>query len=210
MPLATTRGPGVIHLSPLKVVAAQLVLPIHDTPDSPGDAGDTVRAMLYPGACLEQSWRAWKCRTSSRGCDADGDDARWVPDFSTGRYARVRDLHVMDKGLTRAFHGGKGQIVAGSFFAVVAAFLSLVRGHAGTLGLFSVVTLALPMLTSSSRCTPSPYMLAYVYAAYHTMKIPDRRKLAKKREEMKRAKEAAAALKAAEAKEGDGDEKKEN
>ena len=38
--------------TPITTVAAQLVLAVEDTSDAPGDPGDAVRALLYPGEML--------------------------------------------------------------------------------------------------------------------------------------------------------------
>ena len=38
--------------TPITTVAAQLVLAVEDTSDAPGDPGDTVRVLLYPGEML--------------------------------------------------------------------------------------------------------------------------------------------------------------
>ena len=61
VPMATMETTAY---TPLSVVLSQIVIPIPDTPAKPGDPGDLVRAMMYPGALVTSVWDAYTCATS--------------------------------------------------------------------------------------------------------------------------------------------------
>jgi len=119
--------------TPITTVAAQLVLTVEDSPDAPGDPGDAVRALLYPGELVWGAWDAYVCATSDKVCTPA--ERAWVPQW--GSFASVKYLKGHDRQLTRVFGNKKPQILAGSFFAAAGAVVAAIRGNAGTLGIFS-------------------------------------------------------------------------
>lgn len=118
-------------------------------------------------------------------------------------FVKVRELKGVDKRITRVFGNKKPQIIAGSFFALAAAGIAVVQGNAGTLGIFSVVMILWPLL-SSTEATPQLGLLVYVALAWQTMSLSQMRAAAqeKRREKKKKAAEAAQ-RKAAEKAEGE-------
>lgn len=240
--------------TPITTVAAQMVLTVEDTAESPGDPGDAVRALLYPGEVVWGAWDAYVCATSDKICTAT--EASWVPDWHT--FVKVSELKGIDKRITRVFTKKKPQIIAGSFFALGGAVagatrggdhhmltdggtacvtliqlvprdlsadfhaaspeldvclatcetfttgsvrsvrrnalvraLTLRRGNAGTLGIFSVVMMVWPLL-SSPDATPLWGLLVYVALAWQTMSISRARHAAAAKRRKRRAGNAAA------------------
>ena len=78
------------------------------------------------------------------------------PTFSTFEHVTSKPCEDTCHGVALRpllFGNKKPQIIAGSFFALGGAMMAVLRGNAGTLGLFSVVMLLWPLL-SSTGVTP--------------------------------------------------------
>lgn len=178
VPMATMETTAY---TPLSVVLSQIVIPIPDTPAKPGDPGDLVRAMMYPGALVTSVWDAYTCATSDAPCDPE--KAEWLPRWKS--FVSVRGLKGVDETVSRVFAGKKSQVIASSFFAFGASFQALTRGNAGVLGLFSAVTLLWSLLgamaDASVACSPQWGLLAYLVLVYHTMNIAARARAARER-----------------------------
>ena len=106
-------------ISPLDVVASQLVLPVEhgangakrNKAQADGDPGDLVRALLYPGELGRSVLDAYACATDKKKVLArdGGDPADWKS------AADVRKLKRLDARLNSVFGSKKTTLIAGSF-----------------------------------------------------------------------------------------------
>ena len=134
------------------------------------------------------------CATSDKVCSED--ERSWLPRWDS--FVKVKELKGIDQRISRVFGNKKPQIIAGSFFAVGGSWVAFIRGNAGTLGIFSVVMILWPLL-SSTDVTPQFGLLVYVALAWQTMSISHAKAAAvAKRKKKKAAAQKAAAQKAEE------------
>lgn len=146
------------------------------------------RPSLFPGELVWGAWDAFVCATSDKTCTAD--ERSLMPRWRT--FVKVSELKGIDKRITRVFGKKKPQIIAGSFFAAGGSVVAAVRGNAGTLGIFSVVLMLWPLL-SSTDATPQSGLLVYTVLAWQTTSITQARAAAAKRKKKMKKKRAAAA-----------------
>lgn len=194
-------------ISPLDVVASQLVLPVdhpatgakRNKAQADGDPGDLVRTLLYPGALARSVLDAYQCATdTSKKCTPV--QAATLPDWNT--VADVAHLKRLDKRLNIVFDNKKTTLVAGSFFTLGSAFQAATKGNPGTLGVFSVVALLWSMFAAGqkSKVTPDVGLVAILALTYQTFRIASAAKKLrskKRKQELERVRAEAEAERAA-------------
>ena len=145
------------------------------------------------GPLLPGAWDAYVCATSDKVCTED--ERSWLPRWDS--FVKVKELKDIDKRISRVFGNKKPQIIAGSFFAVGGSWVASIRGNAGTLGIFSVVMIVWPLL-SSTDVAPQFGLLVYVALAWQTMSISHAKAAAVAKRKKKRLRAAEAQKKKAE------------
>ena len=179
-------------ISPLDVVASQLVLPVMETPGgttrtkptTDSDPGDLVRTLLYPGALARSVVQAYACATiPAKTCDAS--QAKTFPEW--GSVADAHQLKRLDQKLTVVFDTKKTTLVAGSFFTIGSVFQALTKGNPGTLGVFSVVALVWSFIAAAAaqkngnKLTPDVGLVLILALTYQLYRIANQAKRARQK-----------------------------
>ena len=191
-------------ISPLDVVASQLVLPVEhgangakrNKAQADGDPGDLVRALLYPGELGRSVLNAYACATDKKK-KCSREMAATLPDWKSA--ADVRKLKRLDARLNSVFGSKKTTLIAGSFFTVVAAFQAATKGSPGTLGVFSVVALLWSLVSAGRSVAPDVglvIVLAMTYQSYRIAGAAKRARAKKRKAEIERVRAEAEAEKA--------------
>ena len=175
-------------VSPLDVVASQLVLPVEhgsngakrNKAQTDGDPGDLVRALLYPGELGRSVLDAYACATDKKK-KCSREMAATLPDWKSA--ADVRKLKRLDARLNSVFGSKKTTLIAGSFFTVGAAFQAATKGSPGTLGVFSVVALLWSLVSAGRSVAPDVGLAIVLATMYQSNRIAGaaKRARAKKR-----------------------------
>ena len=175
-------------VSPLDVVASQLVLPVEhgsngakrNKAQTDGDPGDLVRALLYPGELGRSVLDAYACATDKKK-KCSPEQRATLPDWKSA--ADVRKLKHLDVRLDSTFGSKKTTLIAGSFFTVGAAFQAATKGSPGTLGVFSVVALLWSLVSAGRSVAPDVGLAIVLATMYQSNRIAGaaKRARAKKR-----------------------------
>jgi hypothetical protein len=191
-------------ISPLDVVASQLVLPVEhgangakrNKAQAEGDPGDLVRALLYPGELGRSVLDAYACATDkTKKCSREMRAS--IPEWRSS--ADVRKLKRLDARLTKVFGSKKTTLVAGSFFTIGAAFQAFTKGNPGTLGVFSVVANVWALFSAGGNVAPDVglvILLAMTYQSYRIAGAAKRARAKKRKAEIERVRLEAEAEKA--------------
>lgn len=185
-------GDDVRPFTPVAAVASQFVLT-----SRPGDdAGDAVRVLMYPGELSRGLWQRAVCVTSKK--TSGRCDKPWPPKWKDS--VSTDELKTYFRRVSSVFGSKITHIIAGSFFSVGGALLASVRGDAGTLGLFAMVMIGYPVLTTrGAGLQPLWGLVPFLVLAYQTTSITSQRQAAAARRKAKlRAKEGKAPAVAAE------------
>ena len=191
-------------ISPLDVVASQLVLPVEQGANgakrhkvqADGDPGDLVRALLYPGELGRSVLDAYACATD-KGKKCSREMRATFPEWKSA--ADVRKLKRLDARLNSVFGSKKTTLIAGSFFTVGAAFQAATKGSPGTLGVFSVVALLWSLVSAGRAVAPDVglvIVLAMMYQSYRIAGAAKRARAKKRKAEIERVRAEAEAEKA--------------
>ena len=193
-------------ISPLDVVASQLVLPVEhgangakrNKAQADGDPGDLVRALLYPGELGRSVLNAYACATDKKK-KCSREMAATLPDWKSA--ADVRKLKRLDARLNSVFGSKKTTLIAGSFFTVGAAFQAATKGSPGTLGVFSVVATLWSLVSVLKTRSVAPdvglvIVLAMTYQSYRIAGAAKRARAKKRKAEIERVRAEAEAEKA--------------
>ena len=191
-------------VSPLDVVASQLVLPVEhgsngakrNKAQTDGDPGDLVRALLYPGELGRSVLDAYACATDKKK-KCSREMAATLPDWKSA--ADVRKLKRLDARLNSVFGSKKTTLIAGSFFTVGAAFQAATKGSPGTLGVFSVVALLWSLVSAGRAVAPDVglvIVLAMTYQSYRIAGAAKRARAKKRKAEIERVRAEGEAEKA--------------
>jgi len=191
-------------ISPLDVVASQLVLPVEhgangakrNKAQADGDPGDLVRALLYPGELGRSVLDAYACATDKKK-KCSREMAATLPDWRSA--ADVRKLKRLDARLDSVFGSKKTTLIAGSFFTVGAAFQAATKGSPGTLGVFSVVATLWSLVSAGRSVAPDVglvIVLAMTYQSYRIAGAAKRARAKKRKAEIERVRAEAEAEKA--------------
>jgi hypothetical protein len=183
-------------ISPLDIVASQLVLPVEHAANGARqnkaqadvDPGDLVRALLYPGELGRSVLEAYACATDkTKKCTRSQKAA--FPEWTA--VADVQKLKRIDARLTRAFESKKTTIVAGSFFTCGSAFQALRKGNPGTLGVFSAVSLVWGFFGAGRKNDVAPdvgllIIAAMTYQSYRIAARAEALRSKRRKEELER------------------------
>ena len=193
-------------ISPLDVVASQLVLPVEhgangakrNKAQADGDPGDLVRALLYPGELGRSVLDAYACATDKKK-KCSREMAATLPDWKSA--ADVRKLKRLDARLNSVFGSKKTTLIAGSFFTVGAAFQAATKGSPGTLGVFSVVATLWSLVSAGRSKKVAPdvglvIVLAMTYQSYRIAGAAKKARAKKRKAEIERVRAEAEAEKA--------------
>ena len=191
-------------ISPLDVVASQLVLPVEhgangakrNKAQADGDPGDLVRALLYPGELGRSVLDAYACATDKKK-KCSREMAATLPDWKSA--ADARKLKRLDARLNSVFGSKKTTLIAGSFFTVGAAFQAATKGSPGTLGVFSVVALLWSLVSAGRAVAPDVglvIVLAMTYQSYRIAGAAKRARAKKRKAEIERVRAEGEAEKA--------------
>jgi len=194
-------------ISPLDVVASQLVLPVEhgangakrNKAQADGDPGDLVRALLYPGELGRSVLDAYACATDKKK-KCSREMAATLPDWKSA--ADVRKLKRLDARLNSVFGSKKTTLIAGRFFTVGAAFQAATKGSPGTLGVFSVVATLWSLVSAFlEKRSVAPdvglvIVLAMTYQSYRIAGAAKRARAKKRKAEIERVRAEAEAEKA--------------
>ena len=191
-------------VSPLDVVASQLVLPVEhgsngakrNKAQTDGDPGDLVRALLYPGELGRSVLDAYACATDKKK-KCSPEQRATLPDWKSA--ADVRKLKHLDVRLDSTFGSKKTTLIAGSFFTVGAAFQAATKGSPGTLGVFSVVALLWSLVSAGRSVAPDVglvIVLTMTYQSYRIAGAAKRARAKKRKAEIERVRAEAEAEKA--------------